>query len=437
MTELYAVAGSPVFHSLSPEIFNSAFTVDGTDSIYLRLAAESALEVMNTAAGMKLAGLNITAPFKEEIAGLIDEVDETSQRIGAVNTVKIKNSRSMGYNTDPSGVIAALESTGTGLEMKKAVVLGAGGASAAAVFALITGRMKDIVIVNRSEARAERLARRFGVSHVLFEDAEDSVREADIIVSCLPAGAQPLRKGWLRREQVLLDAGYTESSLKQTAVEAGLKYSSGLGWLVAQASHGFSIFTGRRPPVSVMRNAVEAAGGSRKIRPGIVVLTGMMGTGKTETGRALARIFGYDFIDADEAVEKASGKSIGEIFSGQGEEAFRKIESEQVEQALQKQNTVVALGGGAVLDPVTLDLVSQTGCSVWLWADSATCADRIKGTKRPLLSGHESSERLEQILMQRKHLYAHSCDMVVSTVDRTAQQAAERIADEIGKSGPR
>lgn len=108
MTRIFAVAGSPVFHSKSPLMFNAAFRDLGMDAVYVRLAASDASEVVRLAREMGLDGLNITSPFKSDIVLHLDEVDPDALLIGAVNTVKRRGDRLVGYNTDVAGVLEAI-----------------------------------------------------------------------------------------------------------------------------------------------------------------------------------------------------------------------------------------------------------------------------------------------------------------------------------------
>ena len=137
-TQVFAVTGNPILHSKSPQMFNAAFQELGIDAVYSRLAATSAEEAIACARAIGIQGLNVTAPFKEDVRGYLDTVDESANKINAVNTITLdsESHELKGYNTDHFGVVAAIEGHGISLEGKKAVVLGAGGAGRAAVYAL-------------------------------------------------------------------------------------------------------------------------------------------------------------------------------------------------------------------------------------------------------------------------------------------------------------
>jgi len=157
-----------------------------------------------------------------------------------------------------------------------------------------------------------------------------------------------------------------------------------------------------------------------------------MGTGKSTVGRLLARRLGWAFVDTDRLVEQAAGKSIPDIFAQDGEPAFRELERRAVEQALAASRAVISLGGGAVLDPATRDILGVRGVTVWLKADVAICAARAVGEGRPLLQGKDPEAMLSRIWDQRRALYAEVADLAIDTGPLEPAGVVERILEEIG-----
>jgi shikimate kinase len=146
-----------------------------------------------------------------------------------------------------------------------------------------------------------------------------------------------------------------------------------------------------------------------------IVLVGMMGAGKTAIGRRLARALGWPFQDADAAIEAAAGTSIANIFAEIGEPAFRVKERQVIARLLRGERAVVALGGGAFMDPETRALVRETGRSIWLQADLDVLVRRTaRLKKRPLLAGGDSRATLARLLEQRAPVYALA-DLVVDS----------------------
>jgi len=138
-------------------------------------------------------------------------------------------------------------------------------------------------------------------------------------------------------------------------------------------------------------------------------LVGMMGSGKTSTGRPLAERLGYGFVDADAVIEQAAGCSIPEIFERDGEAGFRKLESQVLSAISQRHSLVVATGGGVVTERSNWGLL-HSGIVIWLDVMRDQLLSRLKAdaTKRPLLQTADPEAALDQLLAQRKPLYAEA-----------------------------
>lgn len=147
---------------------------------------------------------------------------------------------------------------------------------------------------------------------------------------------------------------------------------------------------------------------------GHLLLVGMMGSGKTTVGRMLADRLGRPFFDSDDEVEQATGHSVAEIFATDGEAAFRIEERRALEAAVASPApAVVAVAGGAVLDPHNRAVIEGAGTVVWLRADPATLARRVgDGAGRPLL-GDDPPAALRRLAAERTPLYAQVADVVV------------------------
>jgi shikimate kinase len=166
-----------------------------------------------------------------------------------------------------------------------------------------------------------------------------------------------------------------------------------------------------------------------------VVLIGMMGAGKTAVGRRLAKALGWPFEDADAAIEAAAGATIAEIFAEIGEAAFRDKERRVIARLLGGQKQVLALGGGAFMDPETRDLVRARALSVWLRADLEALLRRTgRRGDRPLLAHGDPRATLEKLLDQRGPVYAEA-DIVVDSDKGPLNAVAERVLDALVRHG--
>ncbi len=157
----------------------------------------------------------------------------------------------------------------------------------------------------------------------------------------------------------------------------------------------------------------------------IIVLIGMMGSGKTTVGKSLANSLGYSFFDIDEEIEKTENKKISQIFEENGEQYFRKIEAEKIKEFIKKEETVLSLGGGAFEKKETQDLLKDT-ITIYLKTNPTTIYERIKDeTHRPLLKDI-SMEKINMILEKRIKNYEKAQYEIV-TDNKTPQEITNEI----------
>jgi shikimate kinase len=153
-----------------------------------------------------------------------------------------------------------------------------------------------------------------------------------------------------------------------------------------------------------------------------IVLTGLMGSGKTTLGKYISEKIGMEFVDTDEIIIQKAGKSISEIFEEQGEPYFRDLESEAVLEASLKHGCVISTGGGAVLREVNIDNLKKTGVLFYLEASPEELYNRIKDdSSRPLLRGDDPVEILRRVLLARRPYY-ETADFKITTENRSLEE---------------
>ena len=161
---------------------------------------------------------------------------------------------------------------------------------------------------------------------------------------------------------------------------------------------------------------------------GNIILIGPMGSGKTSTGRMLAKEMGYAFADTDEEVTKRTGVSIAYIFDVEGEEGFRKRECLALKECLNDSNTILSTGGGIVLSKENRDLLQDRGTVVYLQTSIRSQVKRTASTNnRPLLQNKDPEETLEKLMLTRAPLYEEIADITIMTDNKSLQEMSKEI----------
>ncbi|MFN0115890.1 MAG: shikimate kinase [Paracoccaceae bacterium] len=197
-------------------------------------------------------------------------------------------------------------------------------------------------------------------------------------------------------------------------------------------SVGLHVIQGRKlAAVAVHLRAVARQGGIVRTRlRRSVVLVGMMGSGKTAVGTALARTLGVAFLDSDEAIEKAANMAVSEIFERDGEAFFRAKEAQVLSRLLSGPPAVVSTGGGAYLAPANRAEIAAKGVAVWLKADLDLLWARVRHkTTRPLLRTDNPRETLRRLLEARIPVYEQAELAVEARADYTVEEMAGKVID--------
>src|SRR5258706_701747 len=162
-----------------------------------------------------------------------------------------------------------------------------------------------------------------------------------------------------------------------------------------------------------------------------IVLTGFMGTGKSVVGRHLATELHVPFVDVDQAITKKAGKPIKEIFAAEGESAFRKFENDVITELAAQDKTVIATGGGALLNDKNREALQKNGILICLTARIGTLLERLKDDlTRPLLSGENLEQKVERLMTERQSVY-NLCPIQVDTEGKTIAEVADEIIQKV------
>jgi 3-dehydroquinate dehydratase / shikimate dehydrogenase len=259
-TDVYAVIGNPIAHSLSPVLQNAGFRARKIDAIYLPFRVIDLKDFLAAIPALGIRGFSVTLPHKERILRHLDDCDPLAAAIGAVNTVVIRGGGKLfGYNTDYIGVLRAIERR-MPISGSRALILGAGGAARAVAFALAKGGASVSICARRND-RAKSLAREVGGEAI----PRASLRHEyfDAIVNATPVGMHPNthQSPLSARDlncRIVFDAVYRprRTKLLQLAAAKGIETISGVEMFLAQGIAQWEIWTGMRAPEATMRRAV-------------------------------------------------------------------------------------------------------------------------------------------------------------------------------------
>ena len=261
---LAGVMGWPVDHSLSPRLHGYWLEANGIDGAYLPLAVapEHFARALGVLALLGFRGVNVTVPHKVAALDAVDAADPLARRIGAVNTITVRDDGSLeGTNTDAFGFIEHLKATVPDWQAKNgsAVIIGAGGAARAICVGLLDAGVAEITIVNRTLARAEALATAVGgpVRVLPWAGRANAVGDAALVVNATTLGmtGQPaldLDAAAIDDDAVVCDIVYAplQTPLLRAAAGRGLRTVDGLGMLIHQARPGFEAWFAVAPEIT-------------------------------------------------------------------------------------------------------------------------------------------------------------------------------------------
>lgn len=248
--QIFAVIGDPVAHSKSPDMFNAAFKALGLNAHYKAIQVKTS-ELESFFKRMRdgeISGVNVTIPHKQTALKFCDDVSDFAKKVGAVNTIVVKNKKLVGDNTDGPGYIQSLVGL-PGLKLKSShvIVLGSGGASRAICAALNEKNIASLTVVNRKIPNADQLA------------------DCDLLINTTPLGM--VGQNWpnlsflkdLKKTAIVSDIVYNPKDTELLKAAKKLEHPIHYGYtmLLHQALLAFKIFTGKTAPQEIMEQALS------------------------------------------------------------------------------------------------------------------------------------------------------------------------------------
>jgi shikimate dehydrogenase len=283
-TQICALIGDPVEHTMSPVMHNAAFRKFGLDFCYVTFRVKSAAlkEAVAGLRALNIRGFNVTIPHKVSVIPLLDSLDPLAAKIGAVNTVVNDGGLLKGYNTDAEGFLRALRDGGVEPQDKNVVILGAGGASRAISYILARHGARLTILNRKLELDwavdiARLIKKELGidikVGELIPRVLSPALEKADILVNATsvgmsPAGGKsPVPARLLHRRLVVFDIVYNPlvTKLLKEAKAAGAEVIDGVTMLAWQGALAFEKWTGQSTPVDLMRReAIKMLEGHEK-----------------------------------------------------------------------------------------------------------------------------------------------------------------------------
>jgi len=273
-TQICAVIGNPISHSLSPAIHNAGYAAKELDFVYLPCQVEDLAGMLAGVRAMhNFRGLSVTIPHKVAAMGLVDEVAEADRIIGSINTIVKENGRLLGLGTDGPGALKALTDAGVDPNSRTVLLLGCGGAARAIAFALaLKTKVAELFLMDIDQQVLAGLASdlkahtstKIAAEQFYAEALAAAVGRADIVIHCTPVGMYPKQDVSLvppelfHPGQTVFDIVYNplETRLLREAKERGLKTISVVEMFINQAVLQFEHFTGGAAPEDIMRRVV-------------------------------------------------------------------------------------------------------------------------------------------------------------------------------------
>ncbi|MBI4649878.1 shikimate dehydrogenase [Candidatus Desantisbacteria bacterium] len=271
--QLLGIFGFPISHTLSPYMHNAVCKKLNLPYFYapFEISSEKLDKAIDSVRTLKISGINITIPHKEKVIQYLDEISSEAKLIGAVNTIKNDNGKLIGYNTDGKGFIAALkEDTGILPGKRSFLIFGAGGACRSIAIQLALDGAKKIIIANRTLDKAENIADNIrknipacDVQAILLNKIADIISDEYILINTTPLGMKESDSpifdySLLSKIKIVVDIIYNppQTPLLKEAQKFDARTANGLNMLVFQGALAFEIWTGIKPPILVMREAL-------------------------------------------------------------------------------------------------------------------------------------------------------------------------------------
>lgn len=420
----YALIGKSLVHSQSKYLHS---LIKNYEYDYIEVPTTDELEAVLK--DTQYDGFNVTNPYKDAVIPLLDEIDNKAKLSNAVNVIKRESDgRLFGYNTDVSGFGRMVRSRVRG---RKCLVLGTGGAARAAAVAMDYLGAKVVLVSRNPEAAKNKLGKEFPI---ISYDMLGRFYDAQVLVNATPVGTIPNNNlspindvagstmKFFEHLELAVDViynPYRTKFLQDAHRLTGCKTVSGLEMLIYQAVESSHIWNGYVD--NEILNQFDTGAIKKEILKNQlnIVAVGMPGSGKTTIFRRYAYEMGLPFVDIDQETEKLMGESIPDVLARgyEGELYFREKEQEAILEACKKTGTVIATGGGSILNPINRDLLRSNGLVIYMKRP----LEKLAVENRPI----SQEVGVEELYNSRDKIYRRMADMTVFNSRTFGEKKAE------------
>ncbi|MGM9942395.1 MAG: shikimate kinase [Bulleidia sp.] len=363
-------------------------------------------------------GLNVTIPYKQAVIPYLDELEESAERIGAVNCIVNRNGKLTGYNTDYEGFRDMLVCNGVEVRGKQAAVLGSGGASKAIREAILTLGGTPVIVSRNPKGE-----------QISYEQLYEKQEKFSILVNTTPVGmspdvdVSPVDPARFTNLSHVIDivANPLCTTLCFQAKQLGIPCLGGFEMLVRQALAADRYFLDQDMNSDLIQPCINALLAERRN----IVLIGMPTCGKSTISALLGEITGKHVVEMDEEITEKLGMPIRDWFETYGEQSFREKETETAVEHSTGKGEIISCGGGVIKTEATMRALSHNGIIIWIDRN----LDYLYSTSdRPLAS---SIEQVRSLYVQRRPLYEKYSDITIQN-NGTVEDCIEKIINVTG-----
>lgn len=425
---LLSVAGYPIAHSLSPELFNYFSTKYNIPLHYSRIAINNIDDFIKLFDENKniFDGFNITYPLKNEIYSIWQQHSDIPSGIKSCNTLICKPNIKI-YNTDYLAFRHILNK-----EIKdkwdQAIILGSGMTAAVCAWELINYD-KPITIFYHKNTNVDYFPKTKNIHYKPLSEFKESTDSKVIVINTLsPLANYDFLLNKIFKATAIIDADYRNKPLENIALMNKIDYIDGYHWLYYQGIESFKLFT-NQANLSVEYDKKWL----KTNKYDKIALIGMSGAGKTTVGKLLAEKMNYEFVDIDNQIEKIENKSISQIFADEGEEFFRQLETNMLNELINNDKLVISTGGGIIINEKNREFLKNNFFNIFLNVSIDEALERLQQNEnRPLLLGN-IKDKWQKLYDERLLLYYQTADYIVNADKNNVDFIYEDIKEIIKK----